>query len=128
MKILGIDYGSKRVGVAISDENAQFAFPKTVLQATGDLAENITLLASSLGASVVVLGESINFGGADNSIMDSVRSLAGALKEKGLEVVLEPEYFSSAEASRFQGEREDIDASAAAIILQRYLDKHQDSR
>jgi len=128
MKILGIDYGSKRVGVAISDEGAQFAFPKTVILATGDLSENIAMLASTEGASVVVIGESINFGGEDNSVMGAIRSLSADLTKRGLEVVLEPEYFSSAEASRFQGERDDIDASAAAIILQRYLDKHQDSR
>ncbi|HYF10328.1 MAG TPA: RuvX/YqgF family protein [Candidatus Paceibacterota bacterium] len=128
MKILGVDYGSKRVGIAISDEGAKFAFPKTVIVATGDLAENIALLASAEGASVVVMGESVNFGGEDNSVMGAIRSLATDLRERGFEVVLEPEYFSSAEASRFQGEREDIDASAAAVILQRYLDKHQDSR
>ncbi|MCE9643847.1 RuvX/YqgF family protein [Candidatus Parcubacteria bacterium] len=128
MKILGVDYGSRRVGIAISDEGAQFAFPKKVILATGDLSENIAMLASAEGASVVVIGESINFGGEDNSVMGAIRSLSADLMERGLEVVLEPEYFSSAEASRFQGERDDIDASAAAIILQRYLDKHQDSR
>ena len=128
MKILGIDYGSKRVGLALSDEGVTFAFPKAVLPNTPALAEEIVKYASQEGAGVVVIGESKNFGGADNAIMPAIHSLQEQLERRGLKVALEPEYFSSAEASRFQGERGDIDASAAAIILQRYLDKHQDSR
>ncbi len=124
MRILGVDYGKKRVGVAMSDEGGKFALPKAVLPSSPNLAEELSALAESSGIKTIILGESRDYGGRGNALIVDIHVLERQLKEKGFEVILEPEYASSVEAERFQGKNEMQDASAAAIILQRYLDKN----
>lgn len=123
MRILGVDYGKKRVGVAMSDESGKFALPKAVLPSSPNLAEELSALAESSLIETIILGESRDYGGRENPLIADIHILERQLKEKGFEVILEPEYSSSVEAERFQGKNEMQDASAAAIILQRYLDK-----
>lgn len=123
MRIIGIDVGEKRTGVAISDENGEYAFPKTVLETPSEVTREIITLAHGAEVKTIVLGESKDFGGRSNPIMKKIDILRDALKAEGFTVVYEPEFFSSIEAERFQGKTEHSDASAAAIILQRYLDK-----
>jgi putative Holliday junction resolvase len=125
MRILGIDYGKKRVGVALSDEGAGFAFPETVLSSSKQVIDEIEKLALNRQVKTIVLGESKDLGGRENQVMEEILKLKGVLESRGFTVVLEPEYFSSVEAARFQGEKRGDDASAAAIILQRYLDKQK---
>jgi putative Holliday junction resolvase len=123
MKYLGIDYGSKRVGVAISDDDGVFAFPHAVIARTGAL-EAIAVLCKERTITGIVIGESNNFQGTANPIQEDIQKFATALTEKTkLPVILEPEYYTSAEASRLQGENGMHDASAAALILKSYLDK-----
>ncbi len=124
MKILGIDYGEKKVGIAISDEKGKMAFPNCVLRNSGTLALDILNLAKKEGVSIIVLGESRDFGGRANPVMAAIQKLKGELERRGFTVRLQQEYSSSVEARRFQGENDMHDASAAAIILQRYLDTH----
>lgn len=124
MRIIGIDYGSKRVGVALSDDEGKFAFPKEVIGRDEGVLDRIKNLAQENGVSTVILGESRDFGGRENFLMKSVNVFKEKLEKEKFTVVLEPEYSSSVEAGRFQGVGEMHDASAAAIILQRYLDKH----
>lgn len=119
-----MDYGKKRVGVAMSDESGGFALPKMVLPSSPDLAGELSALAESSGIKTIILGESRDYGGRENALIADIHILERQLKEKGFEVILEPEYSSSVEAERFQGKNEMHDASAAAIILQRYLDKN----
>lgn len=123
MRILGIDYGKKRVGVALSDESGKFALPKAVLPAGPNLVNELSELAENAKVKTLVIGESRDYGGRDNPLIVDIHVLERQLKEKGYDVILEPEYSSSVEASRFQGKNEMHDASAAAIILQRYLEK-----
>ncbi len=123
MRIIGIDYGEKRIGVAFSDEGGSIAFPKDVIRNATRAAEDIVEYAHREKVGRIVIGESRAPGGAENAIMESARAFGDELKAAGLEVVYEAEQFSSVEAMRFQGENEQIDASAAAIILQRHLDK-----
>lgn len=123
MRILGIDYGKKRVGIALSDEEAKFALPKAILPASPTLANEIEKIALAAGVKIIVVGESLDYGGRPNPLIQNIDVLVRILRDKGFEVVLEPEYGSSNEAERFQGKEENRDDSAAAIILQRYLDK-----
>ena len=124
MKYLGIDYGTKRVGIAISDEEGRIAFPVDTLANDKSLAEKIIQLCAEKGIGVIVIGESNNFAGEPNPIMENVKKLALVLKEKTkLPVILEPEFLTSAQAKRIQGDVLGLDASAAALILQSYLDK-----
>jgi putative Holliday junction resolvase len=125
---MGIDYGSKRVGLALSDEGATLAFPLTTLKNTAGLIEEVCALCETHKIDTVVIGESKDFKGNENKIMEGVRDFSEKLKSKGLEVVLEPEIMSTIQAERLQGradeQKETIDASAAAVILQSFLDRN----
>ena len=70
----------------------------------------------------VVIGESKNLDGTPNPINAKVEEFKKMLEERGVEVVLHPEVFTTQEAIRLQGENELTDASAAALILKNYLD------
>lgn len=124
MTIIGIDYGTKRVGVAISDTSETLAFPKEVICNTLNthVAEKIRSIYEKENARMIVLGHSKNSQGEDNTVMEVVREFKTLLEAFSIPVVFQEESWSSAEASRYQGHIADLDASAAAIILQRFLD------
>lgn len=124
MRLIGIDFGEKRVGIALSDDKAMMAFPHSVLPNTKRLVDEVAALAKKEGASAVVLGDSVNYKGERNRIMDEALPFAEALRAKGLTVELEPEVLSSHQAAHFQGKTAMTDASAASIILQSYIDRH----
>lgn len=124
-RVLGIDYGTKRVGIAYSDEGGNFALPLAVLINDQHLIEAVVATAQEYDVSVVVLGESKDFNQGDNPIMLEVRAFADSLVRSGFTVVFEPELFTSAAAERLQGKSVTTDASAAALILQSYLDKRR---
>lgn len=123
-KIMGIDYGSVRVGIAISDQNRQFAMPFSVIQNDSELISKIEKIAIDNNTKEMVMGESRDFSGKPNTIfLDSI-DLKEKLESKGYVVYFEPEFMTSVQAERFQGKTSLTDASAAALILQSYLDKN----
>ncbi len=127
MKILGIDYGSKRVGIAISNEAGQFAMPVSVIENGPTLMSEVVKLIIDHEAKEVVLGESKNYKGEPNDIMIDILDFKRDLEAKGYSVHFEPEFMTSVQAERIQGKNSLSDASAAALILQSYLDKqHND--
>jgi putative Holliday junction resolvase len=131
MKILGVDYGTKHIGIAISDEMAQFAFPKDIIPNDDKLYERLASIIQSEGVTAIVLGDP-----GDNQITPAVKAFAQKLEVQfGLEVIMEKEFMTSLHVSQASGKkpiarqekqdrREKRDDSAAALILQRYLDKH----
>lgn len=123
-KLIGIDYGSKRVGIAITDDGASVAFPKTALPNNAKLAESIVSLMGEEGADTAVIGESRNMRGEENAVFAGAKALGEALKEKGVLVVYEPEFYSSVEARHTAGGGP-VDAQAAAIILNSYISRTQ---
>jgi len=123
MKYIGVDYGTKKVGIAISDDEGTFAFPHNVVSNNG-LVKYIETFSSEISARGIVIGESRDLSGNPNEIMDSIYLLKNELEKRGFVVYLEPEHWTSAEAGRIQGRTKTQDASAAAIILQNFLDKH----
>ncbi|MFA5987890.1 MAG: Holliday junction resolvase RuvX [Candidatus Paceibacterota bacterium] len=124
MKYLGIDYGKKKIGIAMSDDSGRLAFPKDIFlnegkKTIGKIAEII----EQEKINDVVIGHSTDFGGKDNPIMKEVIKFAGLLKEKTrVHVQFELEYLSSQESKRIITGHDD-DARAAAIVLQSFLDK-----
>ena len=123
MKYLGIDFGSKRIGLATSDESLSFAFPLKVVENNSSIVSEICDICKELKIGAIVVGESRDFKMEENKIMKELRNFAEKLKkESGLEVVLHPEFLTSSEAERLQGKNDMLDASAAAIILKSYLD------
>ena len=134
MKYLGIDYGTKNIGIAVSYDNGSVAFPHSTVAAGRDAVSKIAALAKEVGAGAAVLGESRNFAGEKNEVMEDIEQFKQDLGElAGVPVHYEREFFTSALAARQfapeEGSRkanpsqEKLDASAAALILQRFLDR-----
>ncbi len=125
MRYLGIDFGSKRVGIALSDEKGEFAIPFIVLKFSKTVADEIVDIAKENSVKSIVMGESKNYKGEPNKVMAESVTLKGKLEARGYKVEFEPEFMTSINAERFQGKTEHTDSSAAALILQSYLDKKQ---
>jgi putative Holliday junction resolvase len=126
MRLLAIDYGEKRVGIASTDDTGQFALPRTVLPNDADLVGKILELKEKEGVERVILGESKNLDQTPNPIQARIEELKIKLEEAGVEVVLHPEIYTSMEADRLQGNNAMHDASAAALILKSYIDTARD--
>lgn len=139
MRLLGIDYGSKRVGIALSDEGGKFAMPFIVLDNSKKMAVEVMEIAKKNEIKEIVLGESKNYKGEANVILEDSLKFKEELEKFGFLIHLEPEFMTSVAAERFQPRRQQgrgsdrkrrrvnpmIDASAAALILQSYLDKNK---
>jgi len=121
MRFLGIDYGTKKVGLALSDESMVIANPLVTFQNDETLVKKIKEIIKKEDVGEVIIGLSKNYKGEDNPVMENIRRLKAVLERDGITVHLEPEYLTSKEAVRI--EEKDVDAQAAAIILQSYLDK-----
>ncbi len=128
MRLLGIDYGSKRVGIALSDEGRQFAIPLITLNYSKNLLQDVINILEKNNIKEVVMGESKNYQGQANTILPEILRFKTSLEKHDYIVHLEPEFMTSAHAERFQGKNEMLDASAAALILQSFLDKEQVKR
>lgn len=125
MKIIGIDYGEKRVGMAISDDSGKMAFPFSVLENNDKLLGKIKDIIERENVKKIVVGESKDFSGKPNMIMKDIEMFINSLESQiDLNVVLEPEFLTSHQAERYTGKNSMHDASAAAIILQSYLDRN----
>ena len=133
MRAIGIDPGTTRIGVAVSDEDGVLATPRTTLAYRGDAqaASQIVQLASDEGASAIVIGLPLGLDGREGLSSRRARSLAKAIEAKtALAVVLWDERFTSAAAERSMASagmsakkrRGNVDRVAAAILLQSYLD------
>jgi putative Holliday junction resolvase len=73
MKMLGIDFGTKNIGLAISDEAGIAAYPRQVIRNDQKLIEVIAKLVQDEDIGTIVLGESIDQSGQENAIMRHVR-------------------------------------------------------
>jgi len=121
---MGIDYGTKRVGVALSDESGTMAFPHIVLDNDNKLLERLEKIIEERGVKEIVIGHSLNRSGQPNIVHSEVEELIGDLTlSVGLPIHLEPEQYSTQEALRDQGRNAQTDASAAAIILNSFITK-----
>jgi putative holliday junction resolvase len=125
MRLVGIDYGTKRVGMAISDDEGNFALPSGIISNDSSLLGNIKQFCLDKGASAIVIGESRDLSGKENSIMGDIKLLKEAIeRDLRIPVYFEPEFYTSAEAERVQGKNKMHDASAAALILKSYIERH----
>lgn len=126
MRFLGIDYGEKKIGLAISDETAKFAFPHGILNNTSakSVLSAIKKIIDKEKISRIVLGQSLDFKGRPNLIMKRAERFK-ILLEKNFQIPVEyeNETLTTKQAERVAGKNEKIHASAAALILQGYLDK-----
>lgn len=136
MKYLGIDYGTKRIGLATGSSETGVAFPHSTIAADAGALAHVDALCKQEGIGGVVIGESRDLAGGKNAVMEDIEQFARDLGEfTGLPVHFEKEFFTSAlaarqfapqEGSRKQNpEHAGLDASAAALILQSFLDRLQ---
>ena len=131
MRYLGIDYGTKRVGLALSDESGAMGFPHSTLPNSGRLIDEVLELIARKEVGAIVIGESRGFDGAPNPVAKAAKEFGTLLERKtSLPVSYEPETLTTQEARRnFEGVREPgsgslhVDASAAALILTSFLDR-----
>jgi putative Holliday junction resolvase len=124
MRYLGIDFGSKRVGIAVSDEDGKMAFPHSVILNNENLFAEVEGIIKNEKVGEIIIGESKNFAGEPNKIMVEIERFKKMLEGKTkLPVLFEPEFMTSSQAEQIQGKNDMHDASAAAIILQSYLDR-----
>jgi putative Holliday junction resolvase len=126
MKYLGIDFGTKKVGFAQSDDEGRLAFPLMICPNDGQLFKDTTELIRELRFGTVIIGESVDRNGEPNPIAKEARAF-GAKLESACDVIIvyEREWYSTVEARRQPGKEgnHNVDDQAAAIVLQRYLDK-----
>lgn len=126
MKYLGIDFGSKKIGLAQSDDEGRMAYPLMVVPHDKNFLKDTLDLVREMKFGVVVIGESVDGMGKPNPIAKEARKF-GTQLEDGIDVtvVFEKEWYSTVEARKQPGKEGDhnVDDQAAAIVLQRYLDK-----
>jgi putative Holliday junction resolvase len=139
MRIVGLDLGRKRIGVALSDVSGTLATPWRTLDGTGSVGEVahrlVTVLSeladSEDGVGGVVVGLPSHLDGRPHEGATWVRQVADAVRlQVGLPVALQDERLTSVEAEQRLAVREHdwrkrkarLDAAAAAVFLQEYLD------
>ena len=132
--VLGLDYGARRIGLAVSDPEGEFAFPAGVLERQGlekDL-EALRAFARERGATRIVMGLPLHMDGHRGPEAEAVRAFSEALAEAtGLPVELLDERWTTREAERALREteprgrrrRQKLDAAAAAILLRTWLER-----
>jgi putative Holliday junction resolvase len=123
MKILGIDYGTKRIGLAISDETQTLARELTILNPR-EFWHQIEDIIGSEGVERVVVGLPLNMSGESTHTTRDVQEFTDQLQQR-LTVPIEfmDERLSSIMAGNMPGGKTNVDSLAAQIILQNFLDK-----
>jgi putative Holliday junction resolvase len=129
MRIMGIDYGTRRIGIAIGDSESGIASPWRIVEneSMEDAVLRIIALAKEEGAEEFVVGVPLApDGSAVSETGDEVVEFIRLLEEAGAKIHRENELLSSKVASaqmQERGEKRKRDDLAAAAILQTYLDR-----
>jgi len=138
-RVVGLDIGERRIGVAISDATGTLARPLRVLVRGGSDADALRLVADEIarlateedGLAAIVVGLPRRLDGTPNEMTPRVQAFAEQLRAASrLPVVLQDERLSSREAESrlalrdkdWRSRKKKLDAAAAAIVLQDYLD------
>lgn len=135
MRVLGIDYGDSRIGVAVSDEGGKLAFDLCVIDATKGrkyAISELLQLMDKYAATTLVIGLPTNMNGTKGDRVVKTEKFAKALKEASpnMEIIFEDERLTTKYADRLmlesgkhQKQKGVSDKLAAMIILQGYLDR-----
>lgn len=130
MRILGIDYGEKRIGLAISDESELIASPMTSLKVKSfaDAVAKVQRIAKTQNVAAILIGLPLGSKGEETKQSIQVRYFADALKmTNGNKIEFWNESFSTKEASNStqwgtSRKKKNLDSEVARIILQEYMD------
>lgn len=139
MRYLGIDYGKKRIGLALSDIMGMMAQPYDVIEFKGlkNNVENILKIAKEKEVSCIVIGKPINMNGTEGEMVATINELVEELKKfTDIKIELVDERLTTTQAERVLVEEANVsrekrkglrDKLAATFILQTYLDIHSSS-
>ena len=134
MRVLGVDYGEKRIGLAVSDDGEVVALPLEVVDRGGEIvgdSRQIARIAKSEDCGRIVVGMPMNLKGERGPAAQQAERFVKTLRNQTpLPVVVWDERLSTAQANRSllaadvsrAGRRGNVDKIAAALILQNYLD------
>ena len=139
MRIMAVDYGDARTGVAISDPSGILAGEAFVIKEwnAGRLAEKLNDIVKQRAVGLIVLGLPVNMDGSLGPRAEKSRELSKNLKERfGLEVVFVDERRTTCESHRILSEtgrrgkkrKETVDAVAASLILETYLNSIRNNK
>lgn len=134
MRVLGVDFGGKRIGIASGDTETALPSPKQAIDASGKLsrdAEAIAGLARAESAELVVLGEPLDLNGEPTKMSKICRKLGDEISQTGFNVVFVNEALTSVASHTVLREfgmtaaqrRRHIDSEAACRILERYFEE-----
>lgn len=128
MRVLGIDYGEKRIGLAVSDESQTLARELTILSPK-EFFSQLPRLVLEYEIETIVIGWPLSMDARITAKTREVESFEQELR-KIVSVTLErmDERLSSSMAEHLPGGKKNIDSLAAQIILQNYLDKNKNSK
>jgi len=129
---MGIDYGTRRVGIAVSDPNEEYGLPLEVLELPQRArAAAVAEMASVRDITLIVIGRPVRSAGEDSALWPEIEKFGQSLERRGFTVIYEDEAFSSSaaegqlRASGLTGGRKKpvLDALAARLILEQYLER-----
>lgn len=133
-RILSIDYGEKRIGIAVTDPLRLFAQPLVTLPNDKNLWQNLSEILKEYKVTLILLGYPLKENGEKSSVADKVESFCEGLKKRTkIEILYRDERYSSGiatqriiETVKSKKKRRDkslIDKTAAAVILEDYLNE-----
>jgi len=135
VRIMALDYGARRIGVAVSDVLEVAAHPAPTVECDGDELDRIAELVHERGVELIVVGLPLKMDGAEGPASRRVRSFVKKLRKHlpGVEVVMMDERLSTGQAHRALSDmgakmrvrRREVDRMAAQIILQRFLGRRR---
>lgn len=124
MRIIGIDFGTKRIGIAVSDELQMLARELTIL-APAVFWQSVPDLIAEYEAEKIVVGLPLGMAGNKTKKTEEVEAFVAKLQQTvAVPVILIDERLSSQMAAHLPGGQTNVDSLAAQIILQNYLNKN----
>jgi len=123
MRYLGIDYGHKKIGLALSDEQGDFVYPYKVISNNDNTVKMISKICSAEGVKEIVIGESRDLKGQPNVVFAGAKVLGDRLAKcfPNKSIYFHNETYTSREAARVIGQDKELDARAAALMLESFL-------
>ena len=131
-RIVGLDPGAKRIGVAVSDSSRKLAIPRPALAAEGSWWQDMAQLVDEEGVDLVVVGRPVSLAGRETSSTEMAHEVTNLVRHHfpALSVEQWDERMTTSEASRAlsaagkstRAQREIIDSAAATVMLQSYLE------
>lgn len=129
-RIVALDIGERRIGVAFANSSVLIASPHSTVMVNGKELQQIQSIIDELSADAIIVGFPRNQQGEETAQTQLVKQFADRLKGLNVEIVFQDESLTSVLAEeRLQAHNKpytkaDIDANAAAIILNDYMETH----